>query len=415
MKEKILIILPFIPYPLNSGGSQGTFHMLNYMKDYFDIYVWFHINNEKKSSVLIREFSDALDGKCHIHYTSNKIGRNFITARAISRRFNQFFLKNDTEYLHDELLWGDAASKYCNIEALEDIHSIISTNNIKIVQVEYSMILDIVYALPNDVKKLFIHHELAFARHETLMSNLSRRYVYDTYCYNKQLQEEVLALNQFDCVAAMSDVDRIKLKNVGVITRLETSPLFIPSARQDYPPFLFTQNRLVYIASGGHYPNVEGLRWFIANVHPILNRKCNYTLDIIGPGWDTNKLGIEVPSNFNFKGFVVDLSKVVPGAVMIVPILSGSGMRMKILESVNNSVPFVSTSVGAEGLFFKDSENCYIEDDPHLFSERIVELLEDATLQKKFVDTSRMVYEKNYSPLIQANKRLAILQSLLDS
>lgn len=413
MKEKILIVLPFIPYPLNTGGNQGTFHMLNYIKDYFDIYIWFHINSKKKSSVIIQEFSEALNNKCHIYYTENRIGINFITFRAIYRKLNHFFLKKDVEYLHNELLWGDGTTKYCNVGALEDICNIINDNNIKIVQLEYSMILDLVYALPAGVKKIFIHHELAFARHETMINNLKRQYVYDKYCYNKQYCEEILALNQFDCIVTMSDLDKDKLKSAGVVTRLESSPSFIPVVKKEYPSFVPAQNRLVYIASGKHYPNVEGLKWFLDNVHPILRYKCNYILDIIGSGWDISALGKEVPSNFIFKGFIEDLSSVIPGAIMVVPILSGSGMRMKILESVNNSVPFVSTSVGAEGLLFKNLDDCYIEDESQLFAEKIVELLADTVLQRRFVDNCRAVYEKNYSPLVQANKRLAILKSLI--
>lgn len=413
MKEKILIVLPFIPYPLNTGGNQGTFHMLNYIKDYFDIYIWFHINSKKDSSMIIQEFSEALNNKCHIYCTENKIGINFITFRAIYRKLNRFFLKKDVEYLHNELLWGDGTTKYCNVEALEDICNIINDNNIKIVQVEYSMILDLVYALPTGIKKIFIHHELAFVRRATMMNNLNKLYVYDKYCYNKQYNEEILALNQFDCVVTMSDLDKDKLKSAGVMTRLESSPSFIPVVKKEYPLFVSAQNRLVYIASGKHYPNVEGLKWFLDNVHPILRHKCNYILDIIGSGWDITALGREIPSNFIFKGFVEDLSSVVPGAIMVVPILSGSGMRMKILESINNSVPFVSTSVGAEGLLFKNFDDCYIEDEYQLFAERIVELLADTVLQRRFVDNCRAVYEKNYSPLVQANKRLAILKSLI--
>ena len=92
-RKKILIIIPFVPYPLNTGGNQGSFHMLNYIKDYFDVHVWFHINNPHKEKKLLDEFSEALDNKVNVHYTSNKLGRNFITARALKRKFDAAFLK----------------------------------------------------------------------------------------------------------------------------------------------------------------------------------------------------------------------------------------------------------------------------------------------------------------------------------
>ena len=90
--KKLLVVIPFIPYPLNTGGNQGSFHMLNFIKDYFDTHVWFHINNPKSSQQLINDFSNALNNKVTIHYTANKIGRNYITARAIKRKFDHYFL-----------------------------------------------------------------------------------------------------------------------------------------------------------------------------------------------------------------------------------------------------------------------------------------------------------------------------------
>ena len=99
---------------------------------------------------------------------------------------------------------------------------------------------------------------------------------------------------------------------------------------------------------------------------------------------------------------------------MIVPILSGSGMRMKILEAINNSVPFVSTVVGAEGLMFETDRDCYITDNPNMFADSICKLLGDKKLQLDFVKSAKKVYDEYYSPDIQAKKRLTILQELLD-
>ena len=87
-------------------------------------------------------------------------------------------------------------------------------------------------------------------------------------------------------------------------------------------------------------------------------------------------------------------------------------MRMKILESVNNSVPFVSTSVGAEGLFFSDSTDCSITDNPEVFSYNILNLLLDVSLQKKYVMNSRKVYEEKYSVKILSKRRLNVLNSI---
>ena len=313
--------------------------------------------------------------------------------------------------MHNQRLWGEGVSGYADLQALEDINRIIFDYKIDVVQIEYSMVLDMIYAIPKDIKSIFIHHELGFARQATLMEQLEHKYSYDDYCFRKNLDFEVSALNRYNVVITMSDIDKGKLLENGVKTQVFTSPSFIP--QPIFPAFKVAKHRLTYVASGGHYPNVEGLEWFICNVHPLLMKKeMNYTLDVCGPKWDMAKLSIDIPNNIHFLGFVEDLRKILPGSVMIVPILSGSGMRMKILESVNNSVPFVSTKVGAEGLLFEDGKDCYITDEPIDFANSIVRLLQNASLQKEFVENAKNLYKENYSPEIQAKKRLNILQKI---
>lgn len=411
-KPPILILLPFICYPLNSGGAQGAFHMINHIKEFYDVHIWFHINNEKKERHVIDALDNALGHKCHIHYSSNKIGRNFITARALYRKFCKYFLKNDIQYSHNCTIWGEGINGYCDFDALEDINQIITEYNIQLVQVEFSMLIDMVYALPDSVKKIFIHHELGFARKQTLLNGLNEQYVYDHYSFNKHFHEEIAALNQYDCVVTMSDVDKAKLIESGCKSRIESSPLFIPKPNNKYPSFKNSVNRLTYIASGSHYPNREGLIWFIENIHPRLSSQIDYHLDIIGTGWQTENFPIKTPSNISFKGFVEDLTTIVPGSIMIVPILSGSGMRMKILEAINNSVPFVSTSVGAEGLIFNNGEDCFITDNPNDYTDKILTLLKSPSLQHEFVNKSRENFNKSYSATTLGQKRLDILKSI---
>ena len=81
---------------------------------------------------------------------------------------------------------------------------------------------------------------------------------------------------------------------------------------------------------------------------------------------------------------------------MIVPITIGSGIRMKILEACSLGIPFVSTSVGAEGIPVVDGENCYIADTPEAFIDKLQKMRNPA-IQKKFVENSRNMVLTNYS------------------
>ena len=64
-------------------------------------------------------------------------------------------------------------------------------------------------------------------------------------------------------------------------------------------------------------------------------------------------------------------------AVFVCPILSGSGVRVKLLEAFAAGIPVVSTRVGAEGLAREDGEFCGLADDPAGFAERVLALFEN--------------------------------------
>jgi glycosyltransferase involved in cell wall biosynthesis len=58
-------------------------------------------------------------------------------------------------------------------------------------------------------------------------------------------------------------------------------------------------------------------------------------------------------------------------------VLSGSGVRVKLLEAFASGIPVVSTYVGAEGLARKDGEICFLADDPVQFADRVIELFDN--------------------------------------
>jgi glycosyltransferase involved in cell wall biosynthesis len=64
-------------------------------------------------------------------------------------------------------------------------------------------------------------------------------------------------------------------------------------------------------------------------------------------------------------------------AIFVCPILSGSGVRVKLLEAFAAGIPVVSTFVGAEGLAAKDGEFCALTDDPAEVAGRVIALLRD--------------------------------------
>jgi glycosyltransferase involved in cell wall biosynthesis len=135
---------------------------------------------------------------------------------------------------------------------------------------------------------------------------------------------------------------------------------------------------LLFLGSFRHLPNQEALNWFTASVFPaVLAREPRARLIVIGSDPPPRH---SLPDNeaIDLIGFVEDVREPLSRyALFVCPILSGSGVRVKLLEAFAAGIPVVSTSVGAEGLASKDGQVCALADEPATFAQRILDLFAD--------------------------------------
>ena len=138
-------------------------------------------------------------------------------------------------------------------------------------------------------------------------------------------------------------------------------------------------SNLLSIATMHYPPNAEALRWFLDGVWPLLGvERPETTLDIAGqrPPGDIVAAG-QRDARVRVHGYVEDVEPLYEqAAVFIVPLLSGSGVRVKILEAMARGVPVVSTTIGADGLDVEDGVHLLIADTPAAFAIAVRELLD---------------------------------------
>jgi len=117
--------------------------------------------------------------------------------------------------------------------------------------------------------------------------------------------------------------------------------------------------------------------------------------------------------NIVFRGFVEDLSSELADSIMIVPLRIGSGVRIKIVDAINNGVPLVSTSIGCEGLNLINQEDAFISDNGRNFIDSVLKLADDDSLCEKFRKNAyRKLNEKTDAESLVL-KRLNIYERLL--
>jgi glycosyltransferase involved in cell wall biosynthesis len=137
---------------------------------------------------------------------------------------------------------------------------------------------------------------------------------------------------------------------------------------------------LAFVGTFGYGPNINGLRWFVADVWPKIREKIPAArLNVIGRNASPETIPFAVSPGIEIVGEVESTAPWVSRSVAtVVPLRLGSGTRIKILESLACGRPAVSTILGAEGLeSLNDSHGLYRVKDASAMASRLIELLED--------------------------------------
>ncbi len=166
---------------------------------------------------------------------------------------------------------------------------------------------------------------------------------------------------------------------------------------------------MLFVGSFRHEPNRVAMDWFVRQVLPlILGRQPDAKLVVAGSDPPPAHTYADYSANLEMLGYVDDVRRPLSQyAVFVCPILSGSGVRVKLLEAFAAGIPVVSTVVGAEGLTKKDGEFCALAKDATGFAERVLALLEDPDLAAAMVRRARSEVEANWDMAVITGKLAA--------
>lgn len=412
MKKNLLFILPFLPYPLVSGGHQAIFNGILAVKDDFNIFIAYYkvYGADDRSE---SDFQNLMPNATLLPMDTCHKAPNF-KARVIDKLQRMLAVQAkkcnppDMNAMYDLWLWSNRPQP---AKWQQFIWDVCEKYHIDIAQVEMPWISSFILSLSDTVKKVYVHHELAFVKHGLELQNDPDN-LYAKTCYKHTLASEINMLNHADHIITLSPVDKRKLEEQGVTTPISSS-FAIVNTKAELTPYISDDRILTFVGPDDNIPNKVGLRWFLDNCwHSLKAKESAYRLKVIGRWCEENKqIILKDYPEVEFLGFVDNLYETMKGSVMIVPITIGSGIRMKILEAASMGIPFVSTTVGAEGIPVKDGNDCFLADDPNTFVEDVLKL-QDKVLKSQFIQNANQMVKEYYSAEALRKNRLMIYEQL---
>jgi len=399
-----LFILPFFPWPLVSGGHQGIFNSIRAVREYADIHLVYYAGQRDADSRYHDELKRQLGGRVEIHPYVDRPGK-WTKAVAFRKIGNKLFKRAD----HFSYL---LFTKLHDAAYYDFVNDLVRALRIDLVQVEMVETLDFILTLPTDVKRVFVHHELRYVRNAQFLEREGS----DSYrkaLYEEEKIKEIALLNRYDLILTVSGADKDKLLQAGVTAPVHASFSIVNSQSLSGTDAVGS-HRISYVGPEAHYPNKVGLEWFLEQVWPLVKQRDDaFRMEIVGK-WSPSTVAdwSRRYKDVRFLGFVDDLSAVLRGSTMVVPVFVGSGIRMKILEAMSFGVPFVSTVVGAEGIPVENGVHGFITDDPAAFADSLCES-ENPDVRKKMVSNGLQLIREQYSfEALSRNKKAAYEQLL---
>lgn len=275
---------------------------------------------------------------------------------------------------------------------VEEVQRIAGNKKYDIIQVDHSINMGLVDILPQEIAKVFVHYEISHTRIYSDLQALGYGPGYAQYISSAAQAIELTWLNKYQGIIVFCQEDKDLLESKGIRSSIQVArpfAYFKGELKKIYDPQMHPH--LVFSGGESHFPNKEGLSWFLQEIFPLVQAKRKDVQLVVTGHWTEEfKKPYSGNHSIRFTGFVEDLDNVFKNGILIMPIRIGlGGIRVKATSAFGNGVPVVSTSDALSGIpHLKHNENIIIADNTALFAEGIQSLLDNPELRKKISERS---------------------------
>lgn len=224
------------------------------------------------------------------------------------------------------------------------------------------------------------------------------------------------ALGGYDRLVACSEDDRRSIAELcdvpaDVVPNGVATDALEPQPTHDGPP------TVLFTGTMNYPPNEEGILWFHARVWPLIGEsRPDARLLVVGREPPARVRALDGAAGVEVTGPVPDVTDYFRRAsVVAVPIRSGGGTRLKVLEAFAARRAVVSTRVGIEGIEAEPGRHALVADDPRAFADAVLRLLGDPAERERLAGAARELVERRYDWRALGDRFAATLQAAVEA
>ncbi len=396
---KILMLTPYLPYPLHSGGQIRTYNLLKKLSKDHEITLFALIKDWKEQDDL--EQLVPLCHKIRLFKRSNKpFTLNNIFRTAISS-FPFLVMRNFARGMKT------AIEKELEHNTYDLIHA------------------ETFYMMPHipetTVPTLLVEQTIEYLGYESYAQKASRYLQpFLRIDINKLKRWEKHYWNNCDQLIVMSQEDKAFVqahltKNIptSVVENGVDTQWFAEIARHEPE-----EPTVLFVGTFRWLPNLEAVRILVKSIWPIvINAIPTARLAIVGAAPTAEVLAFaKSDASIKVSGNIPDIREAFATAhILAAPVWSGKGTRYKVLEALAAGTPVVATTTAVEGLAIHTGKEAIVVDEAKNFSQAIIKLLQDATKRDTLRKAGRSFVKNQFDWDLIAGKLDSIYRRMGDA
>lgn len=379
--KKILFLTPTLPYPPVSGGVLKSNKVVHFLSERYELSIACLLKNE--------------DTQHRAAFQTTVQLNNFISEELNVPRTAKNLVLSNLQGIPLNLFRNKSAAFKQKVNAVIHQYDVVFCDHY--VMFQY---------IPENFKGKIVLHEhnceyLIWKRYAGIEKSLPKKLALLNQASRIKKYERQICRKADVILAAPNDIEELVKIGADKQKFLETYHLGDDSLlEQENLQFQPDNYTLLYIGTLSWEANIDGLLWFYKDIFPLLKKKNPaIKLRIIGRHPDERLIRIaENDKDIILEGFVEELEPYFRDSnVFITPLRFGSGIKVKVVNSLYMGIPCVTTSIGAEGLKTEDGEHIYIKDSPQEFADAINLLLTNKTIWDKISNNAKALARKYYT------------------